>query len=698
MANSSIQIRFNTRLTPDASNFISFRINNSVDGSLKVLAIETWDNYRSGPKTIPYSEEETDSGRITYSDGTRTDAYKYGRYFDIDYNSTRLFTLNVLPDYVEVVCNNSDYSFSDFQTNSDTTADIFNTPPAFSFEITTDSFNESVDNCNYMDLNLVTNIDINRYVLNNVETVVDSNDINLEVIRGTGFKIELIDDENRSIFYPGQKKYNSALSDNELYNIRQETINYDKLLASNITVNVNKNISNTTVKVDVIKVEGLVLEYSLNGTYWQDSNVFSSQGEGDYTMYVKDQFNCIKQKDYTVDAEGSRVPFLIIPKSNPFLMVKVEETDDVSVFKNDSNSFNCDGFERIKYNNNTIFKKTDITEFQLKTNYKNIVAKLRAEDETEQIVSLNLKSNNLSRYEKLDCIYYKHTSGNIAIYFESGNTYNSFNEVTGQYELNGNLPLFAKIGNVISIDNLGSFPIENVLIDSDKNKKIILINQQYNGAEVISKIECLYDLLPFNVYEKSFSFANLEPGLYDLLIEFYNNDVNDKVTFLSENIDINEEQERSLSITSYNNTYNNRDVFYKYGIKFLCRYSFSEIEGYTKEESEINLNDNNLTSIKSSIRFGDRFLFEGLTKKQMEHLSIVLSSEFVFINGIGYLKDGDLDISNDEGTNIYSIEAKMLKTNEIYSTGESIDSGTDELSERVYIPRIDTDGTNFIKS
>ena len=192
-------------------------------------------------------------------------------------------------------------------------------------------------------------------------------------------------------------------------------------------------------------------------------------------------------------------------------------------------------------------------------------------------------------------------------------------------------------------------------------------------------------------------FNLFEVGLCDIVIEF-NNEETDKVIYQSENIEIIEEHDNSLEILSFNDYYNNRDVFYKFDIKFFSRYYYSTIETYTKEESEININDDNINSIKSSVTFGEEYLFEDLTRKQMEHLSIILSSEFVFINDIGYLKDGDLNIENEKNTNIYSIKAKMIRTGESYSTQETIYSGSDELTEEIYVPRIITDGTNLIKS
>jgi len=89
-----------------------------------------------------------------------------------------------------------------------------------------------------------------------------------------------------------------------------------------------------------------------------------------------------------------------------------------------------------------------------------------------------------------------------------------------------------------------------------------------------------------------------------------------------------------------------------------------------------------------------------------EQLEIALSSENVFINDLGYIKDGDVDISNIEGTNMYAISANMLSTNITYSTKDKgvndddyLAVGDDNINaDELEIPTIITDGTNFIKS
>lgn len=696
MANSKITITFNTALTSLNLNYISFDLALASKNITFKTITETWSSFRSNRFLIPDFEINDVLGNPNIN-GYKLDSFKFKKYFNLDYNSFNQFNVNVVGNVVEISCVDSNYIFKNFTTNSDATAIISNVVLIDSFEITSESVSESIDNCNYVDFNFTTNINIKKYYLNEVETTIDSDSLTVSYLRGENFKIELIDENNRSIFYPGQTTHNPFISSFESFNIRRQTVKYDKLESINAIVNVNKTLTGSSVQAKVVSVENLILLYSLDDNTYQTSNIYDGQAEGDYTLYIKDQFNCKIQLKYTVDSLGSREPVVVISKVNPINFVKIEDIDNISKFNNSDNSFNKDGFNDFNFCNNTLFNLYDKTKIQLKTNYKNIVSKIRFENGTEEQFYFELKTNNLSRYEKMDCIYYKHSSGKLGIYFNTGNTYNNLNVVIGDYELNGNLPEFGKIGNVISIDGLGVFNIYNTVIDSSINKKVILIDEIYEGELTLSKIECIYDLINFEIYEYEFDFSSFEVGLCDVYIEANNSD-EDKVVFLSENLDIQEDNKNSLVIISNNSIKNNRDVFYKFGIKFLCRFIHSSVSGYVKDSSEININDNSINSISSTVNFGDEFEFEDLTKKQMEQLTLVLSSEFIFINGISYLKDGELSIENEKNTNIYSIKAKMIKTNKPYSINDSGLSGTDEVFEILNVPTIITDGINIIKS
>ena len=81
----------------------------------------------------------------------------------------------------------------------------------------------------------------------------------------------------------------------------------------------------------------------------------------------------------------------------------------------------------------------------------------------------------------------------------------------------------------------------------------------------------------------------------------------------------------------------------------------------------------------------------------MRTLVIALSCENVFINGIGYLKNGNLGVEPIENTNLHEVVAEMIKTNINYNTNTRGQEGVDDGYLPFDIPTfIDANGT-FIK-
>tara|TARA_R110000851_G_scaffold132988_3_gene267598 strand:+ start:295 stop:1443 length:1149 start_codon:yes stop_codon:yes gene_type:complete len=354
--------------------------------------------------------------------------------------------------------------------------------------------------------------------------------------------------------------------------------------------------------------------------------------------------------------------YLEVPVSNSIPFVKVEDADNLIIFNNDSNLFSFENQNKISYASNFIYEKKDIPSLQIKSNFDNIQAFLRKEDETEEEIFLLKKSNNLDKFQKMDCIAYPHSSGRLAIYFETGDYYDENNVVLSSYSLNGNLPEFAKIGNYVQIDSLGFHEIISILIDTDINKKIIIFDQAYAiGGNTLTIISSTYNLLDFEVYEYYFNFNEKEEGYYDVHIKASSSDQQKEENLLSENFLIQEKHENTQSISYYNN--DNRDMFYFYKIRNNLRVLFSEIERYVKQESEINIDDDNAQIIKSFLNFGYNFIVEDLTQKEADILLVAICSENVFINGFGYIKDGEPSLEKTERTNIYKLDFKMIKTN-----------------------------------
>ena len=441
-----------------------------------------------------------------------------------------------------------------------------------------------------------------------------------------------------------------------------ETLLVDKIEDSDIQLNVSLGLgsSNLVINLNNVEIDNLDLEYSINGVDWFSSNIFEIDESGNYTAYIRDKFGCSHTKQFDVDEIKGREDYLEIPKSNAIPFVLIQSIDEEKTFNNDENLFQCDNLSPFAYSEDVLFQKKDRPALQIKSSYKTLEVYLRREDETQQEILMSKKSSNLSKFEKLDCVAYSHSSERLAVYFQSGNTYNESGIVNGTHELQGNLPDFARIGNYVEIDNLGTFQISSILIDYDINKKIIIFEEEYTDEQIETSASSIYDILPFEIYEHYFDFKNLEEGYYDVYVKATSNSGLVK-EYLSENIFIKENHEQTFSIHYYGS--DNKDLFYKYGLINQLRAKYSDLERYIKDESEINVNDDLAQLIKSFLNFGYKFSFENLTTKQLDILTTAFSSESVFVNGIGYIKDGSPTPEKTENTNIYNLEMNMLKTN-----------------------------------
>ena len=441
------------------------------------------------------------------------------------------------------------------------------------------------------------------------------------------------------------------------------TVLYDKIEESKIVLTQPLFSSSLSVVVSFTNTDtsNLGIQYSKDDITYQNSNTIEIDEPGVYDIYVKDKFGCKKSKQIeVVGSELNRDDYVYISKGNAINFVELQEVDDIYSFKNDSNSFQCQELATFKYSGNLMVNKLDVISFQIKSNYEKIEMYFR--NEKEEIIPLELtkKSNNLDNFYSCDSNLYSNENGKLAMYFESGNVYNSLGDVIGTHELDGDLPEFGKIGNNVQVSGFGLLKISSISIDYDLNKTTLIFDQEYLGEDIEVVVVSVYDLLPYEIYEDYFKFNKLEDGLYDFYIKVTNSKGGTR-EFQSYNIELSDKHEDTLSIHYYNTS--NRSLFYEYDLVNQLRVTYCRAYRFNNQESEININDNSSESITSVLNFGYTFVFEDLTTKQSESLSLALSCESVFINGIGYVKSDDISLTNQENTNVYSLEVNMLETN-----------------------------------
>jgi hypothetical protein len=443
--------------------------------------------------------------------------------------------------------------------------------------------------------------------------------------------------------------------------------------------------------------DDLVLEYSLDGIDWQSSNTFNSLSIGNYTLYVRDNFGCSFQKDFSVNAFGSgTLPYFYISKSNSIRFANRITWGDAANYKTDENTLSNEAFSKddsLAYQEIQQFQSADVITTQFKSNYSQNTAKIIKSDLTEIEVPVFKKTNNMGVKDKRDARLYDLGNGKTGIYFTSGNTYDfDTNTVASTHFLNGTLPSWAVSGNYILVNN-DWFLIEETVFDETKNADVIVILDNYSGTDIAVVAGSIYNIFNYDVYEFTIDMVNYIDQYFQVRIN--NTSPNfTEIIHLSEKIWCKVKHDKVLEIRYSNST--NTDMFYATGIVNLIRVPYTFIKGKIEEENETFKTDTSTILLSAQNYEVDEIVFEPVTKEIWRKLTQALSHENVTINGVGYVKSGNFNTEGPlEESNLYVLTATMIKTGSVYNSQISGSSGFNTTSSE--IPGLISTEGGFVK-
>ncbi|MCC9016920.1 hypothetical protein [Flavobacterium lipolyticum] len=651
MANSKITIQFNS--VPGFNESVYFDVNS---GSYSVFCRETFVRRRLGQYQVELPTVIIDDITTEASyQGYASDFYK--RAFELDFNSSNLYTVESIRGDVGsgigtviITANFPNAIFSEQSADGDVTFIIENESALPDFNITNISFSQALSTPCQKARVLVTTDNLAVKVLNPVSIVPNtSNPFAFDWLRGETVNL-LVEDANgkqasKSVTLP------SLLS------------------AANFTIKVNNSPNGATVLVENANSTGLVLQFSLDNVSWQSSNIFTGLDVGSFTLYVKDQLGCSFTKSFSVDEFGIQSPYFYISKSNSIRYAQRIIWGDSGNYKTDENTLSCEvDVEDINgpWTEVQEFLSADIVPTQFKSNYSSNVAKIIREDLSEVIVPIEKKSNNIGIKDRRDARKYNVGGGQTGIYFISGNIYDyDTSSVTGNYSLNGSLPEWAVSGNYIVISNAW-FLIEEIVFDESKNSDVIIISENFSGSETSIVVGSIFNRFNYEIYEYFIDMVNFIDQKFH--VQLVNSDPNfDTITHLSEELWCKVKHEDLLEVKYHNTT--NTDVFYATGIEFKIRIPLTSQKGLPEEDSEVHKTDTAALLLSADLYEVDQFVFEPVTKEIWRKLMIALSHEKVWLNGVGYVKNGSFSTEGPLGkSNLYVLTANMIKTGNVYNS------------------------------
>jgi len=673
-------------------------VRDAADGETLSFDIYNNDTTDVVSKSVTFQDEPRRSNNnleITDSTGIAGEAaaIEFVKYFEIDLNAGKLMSVSRNQNVVTIEMNNLIWDFQNFATTTGATSSITATTGPDLFITNISPQIHPTDPCNYVDLEVTTNVQVDSWGFGTFQNIVATNPFTITIQRqvvSTPNILKLGYDtiENVAEEYYGEPHFY-----------------FRKLYEGNIVITVQPNeLSGATVTIEPTYGTQLIqrpniltdLTYSLDNINFDPGNLFSGtqltgQADGDYTIYVKDQFGCTVSKDYTVSGSGGRDAFFHVSKYNSISFSKDEVWDGAEngVHKNRDNVLSLTDFgKKTLYEERLILRDDDEVTIQFKSNYANHDVEIQncAGEALSQTPAIVKKSNNTDLFESLDATLTSLGDGRSALFFTSGNVYNEAGGVFGSYELQGNLPDSAIIGVSVEIVGHGVHEIRDIIYSEDLGKKIMVFNYGYNGVDAAVVMKAYYDLLPYEVYEFTVDVSanvyhgnTIEPDLFRVKLQA-SDGLYGTVNYYSEYIkqygvsDWN--YDKFVSINYWNN--NNRDVFYLYGIKHFLRAEVLEVSTIIDDTNEIVKADNTTYVASSTLHEGIKVKFAECTHRMALKLSMALSCENLFINGLGYVKKENISISPIENTNLYEVECELLSNGENFSTVIESETGQSE--------------------
>lgn len=686
------------------------------DEQIQIYRVKDGGLFTSLMKSV-FKPSRTQSGILPIYPATSTPgeaaAMAYENYFNVDFNSSGLMSItrNVNVINLEI---DFGWEFGNYTTTTGATFEYFPEVPD-TFKITSVNFVESSTPCDTVIVRIVTTEKTDSYMFEGFQTSTPV------PVNATFFDVEINRLQPTRILL--NKSGQTSLRVHDFFD--EPHLYFQKLLNVNIRNRVFSHpLNGATIKVEVEYLFQLAqrpqlptpnLEYSLNGTTWQTSPLFTGQVDGDYTVWVKDSLGCIRTKDLTISGiKNARDKYIYISDLNSvgFSESEIWDGKQNGVEKNNENTLAETDRQEFLYDEKVIYRQEDKIRIQFKSNYDyhNIIIE-GCKQTTSYEPFIQKMSNNLDKYESLDAKMYSYGDGSqTAVFFDSGTVYNRFDIPIGSYELSGNLPDFAVAGNYVELIGTNQsgrlvLPIRDVFYDSEIGKNILIFDFDCDSVYPVDiRTIAIYDLLPYEVYEFEVDFNSLVNGMVNTVPRFgaindfririkCTDDLYEERNFYSNWIEIiktNDSYDLNKYFAIHYSNNNNRSIFYNYGIKHFIRAEVESSNTIIDDSIEIVKGDSSTYLSESVVNHGINIKFAPVTHKVLMKLVLAISSENLFINGLGYVKSGAVETEPIENTNLHSLTCTLLRNSQNFNTFANGNAGDSEGYTTLYIPQLIT--------
>ena len=474
--------------------------------------------------------------------------------------------------------------------------------------------------------------------------------------------------------------------------------NISRDIVNDVLINVNNTTSNDSISIYVPPINGsyfsvnvantpsggtvtvmpinsrppyFTIEYSIDGVNYYNTNSFSNVPQGSYTAYVRDSLGCETSFPFEVtDFEPNvteRSAYFKVSEQNSLISVRREEVDNITVFKNPTNTLSFEEETSINLRNfKQLYTTTDgLLTQQYRSNYDNAEIKLINCEGVETSLTPVQKTSNFDVTDVRDAsligVSYE-GSEYVGVQYKTGNTYDPISlNITGSYNLGSNKPDFMSIDDYIQVQGAGWFKVidigyyeavQTLILQSLVSSFPIAMNQT-------KRVTSIYDILPYEVYEISFDTNTLSGDYYITYnatdIEY--NDVSERTEWFNVS-----DSQRETYVLDYSNSVNN-ETNYSTGIVNKIRLPYEvRMTLIPNDEQDVYLTDTNAVNIESSYRSFYSLELKNLPSNMVRKIGIILTNDRLFINGMSVLKNGEIEQERIGVTNTYKLTVQFVRS------------------------------------
>jgi len=595
--------------------------------------------------------------------------YDIYRYFGIDYNVLGRYQVNfdTALSTITIIAKDENSTFT--ESFNDTAGDIVsvidNGTPVPKFTINTVTALEATvgDPSTTVKLSATTS-DIAESISSPYAGLVTANPHIFETVRANKITLTML--------------YNGLTA--------SKIVSVPLLLTSYFTVDSIVTPSGSTVTINRIyplarNQDGLLLtfEYKLDTYEWGVSNSWSGIAVGSHTIYIRDNIGAEISIPVVIETFSPNLvdyePVIEISNANALRFKLNEVWDTNGISKNVENTLSHE--EDSKFNLRRYlqpFQKNDIVNAQIKTNYTNLTAKIVDLAGNETALTIIQTTDNMNKQDVRDGKIKILNDGTIGVYFGSGNTYDPDTLAqNGSYNNYEYLMDWINVDDYINIEGIGWGKISAIYSPtSDFEFYYVSVNLtntlNYTEGTTV-KISTVYNIADYNRFEFSLDLSTRE-GVYYVVVNASDSEYGAK-EYVSEWIDVQEIHENH-HIIKYYSTKNN-EINYGTGVTFTIRVPYLvKLKWSPSSEQEIYVTDTKTINLDSKVREFYKLSLMPLPTAMAQKMVLILAHNRIFVDGVSYLLEGDIESKALGVSNLYQISANLVKTNYVFTSARGI--------------------------